>query len=75
MSRHYTFHDNKVTEHKQWGTVAMQPKGAIFYSPFDDFPYQWGMITDVPGHGWRDISFGEAPKEFLTQLLLMGVPC
>lgn len=75
MSRHYTFHNNEVTGHEHWATLKGEPEGSHFYSPMDDDEFKWGHTTQLETTGWVATSKEEMPKEFLTQLLLMGVPC
>lgn len=71
---HYTFWKNKVTGHEDWRTVKPQLDGAYFYSP-NDSHYLWGTFGHDQPHGWKVLPMEEVPKEFRTQLLLMGVPC
>ena len=77
MSKHYTFYDGVVTTHDEWVTVSIEPNGTVFYSPTDNYDHRWGVlgIPSATSPRWSGITKAYVPKEFLTQLLLMGVPC
>ena len=71
---HYTFYNNEVTSHVNWLTVLNAPRGAFFYSPGDRSD-TWGVLIDGDRASWLSQPVEKMPKEFRTQLLLMGVPC
>ena len=75
MSRHYMFHNNTVTAHDSWVIVLSLPEGVFFYSPHDSFDAKWGRLTGQNCGVWEPVIKQDMPKEFLIQLLLMGVPC
>ena len=71
---HYTFYDNQVTTHVSWLTVLGAPRGAFFFSP-NDRTDRWGALIVGYTASWKSLPVDAMPKEFLVQLLLMGVPC
>lgn len=75
MSMHYSFYNGTITAHTHWESFTKEPRGSYFYSPKDDEWNKWGRVTPMEGLGWVATSKEDMPKEFLVQLLLMGVPC
>ena len=75
MSRHYTFHSNTVTEYGSWAPILSLPAGTFFYSPHDPSSDKWGRLVKNNYKSWVSVPKQDMPKEFLVQLLLMGVPC
>ena len=75
MSQHYSFYDNKVTEHGSWLTILPLSEGVFFYSPHDFGKDKWGKLVKTDGRVWVSVPKQDMPKGFLVQLLLMGVPC
>lgn len=75
MIKHYTFNGHVVTPHENWTSVLRLPAGLFFYSPYDLGRDKWGHLVQIGGHDWDSDPKEEIPKEFLVQLLLMGVPC
>ena len=73
----YIFKDNKVTT-AVVGNDGVRPhlinnKGAHIYDPNTNQP--WGYICDKESLTWEwiDLKPSEIPKEFKTELLLLGV--
>ena len=75
MTAHYTFDGHVVTPHGNWISVLQLPAGLFFYSPYDSTPDKWGRLVQTGGRVWDSAPKSDMPKEFLLQLLLMGVPC
>ena len=73
MSQHYTFQNNTVTEHRSWVTVLSLRAGTFFYSPYDSSSDKWGRLVKNTHTVWVSVPKQDMPKEFLVQLLLMGV--
>lgn len=71
---HYTFYNNEVTSHVNWLTVLNAPRGSFICSPGDKSD-TWGVLTNGTGVSWNSQPVETMPKEFLVQLLLMGVSC
>lgn len=67
---HHLFIDGQVILIEEWRKTQHFPQGTYGYTP-DDSLATWYTL-DFPR--WKPLSKSEMPKEFLAQLLLLGIP-
>lgn len=70
---HHLFVDGAVVTVPNWGATAPYPDGIRGYSP-EDKAAPWYCLHHSGKPKWLPMSREEMPKEFLVQLMLLGIP-